>query len=79
MTVNEYKNRLVDTAKLMEKYGPRNVENVMICITEQRTPDKRDLHVHIPLTTERIEKVLDAIHGEHIQRYAQENLPLKNE
>ena len=64
---------------LVKKYGARNVENVMICISDQRTPDEKQLRVLIPPTTERVGKILDAIHGEFIQKYAQGNLPLKNE
>jgi len=50
---------------LCEKYGERNVERTMIYITEQREP-LTELHVSIRPTAERVEKILDAVHGEFL-------------
>ncbi len=72
-----FPNPLTDMAPLVKKYGDRNVETVMICISDQRTPDEKQLRVLIPPTPERVGKILDAIHGEFIQKYAQENLALE--
>ena len=51
--------------RLTEKYGDRNVERTAIFILEQREPHT-ELHVGIPQTAERIEKILDAVHGEFL-------------
>jgi len=51
--------------RLCEKYGQQNVERTMIYITEAREP-KTDLHVAIPYTIDRVEKILDAVHGEFL-------------
>lgn len=51
--------------RLSEKYGQQNVERTMIYITEQRDP-RTDLHVLIPYTLDRVEKILDAVHGEFL-------------
>lgn len=59
-----------DQAKLellCEKYGEQNVERTMIYITEQREP-KTELHVNIPYTADRVEKILDAVHGEFLTK-----------
>lgn len=63
-------NKLVfpDQAKLnllCEKYGDQNVERTMIYITEQREP-RTELHVNIPYTADRVEKILDAVHGDYL-------------
>jgi hypothetical protein len=50
---------------LCEKYGQQNVERTMIYITQQRDP-KKDLWVNIRPTAERVEKILDAVHGEFL-------------
>lgn len=50
---------------LSKKYGQQNVERTMIYITEQRDP-RTDLHVLIPYTLDRVEKILDAVHGEYL-------------
>ncbi|KKN76764.1 hypothetical protein LCGC14_0367350 [marine sediment metagenome] len=50
---------------LCEKYGQPNVERTMIYIMAQRDP-KTDLHVSIPTAAERVEKILDAVHGEFL-------------
>lgn len=50
---------------LCEKYGEQNVERTMIYITQQRQP-KTELQVNIPYTVDRVEQILDAVHGEYL-------------
>lgn len=51
--------------QLSKKYGQQNVERTMIYITEQREP-RTELRVNIPYTADRVEKILDAVHGEYL-------------
>lgn len=51
--------------RLSEKYGQPNVERTMIYITEQKHPE-RDLFINIPYTIDRVEKILEAVHGEYL-------------
>ena len=50
---------------LCKKYGERNVERTMIYITEQREP-LTELYVALRPTADRVEKILDAVHGEFL-------------
>lgn len=54
-----------ELTELCERYGTRNVERAMIFIVQQRHP-QTDLYVLIPRTRERIEAVLEAVHGEFL-------------
>lgn len=54
-----------DLTILSLKYGQKNVENTMIYISGQLHP-KTDLQVNIPYTIDRVEKILDAVHGEYL-------------
>ena len=48
-------------AMIVKEFGAQNVETVLICIAEQRTP--KGLRVHIPPTYELLREVLEAMHG----------------
>jgi hypothetical protein len=54
----------VELDLLCEKYGQWNVEQTMIYITQ--ACDNRERSVAIPATAERVEKILDAVHGEFL-------------
>ncbi len=56
-----------DLTPLIKLYGEKNVENAAIFITQQCDP--KGLAVSIPPTKDRVESILDAIHGEFLDGY----------